>query len=422
MNPFEGYRITSPYGPRINPIRKTKEFHRGIDLVIAPKDGPIYAFVAGEVLHCKLGVKGSGFGNYGNVVAIRDAKGFLHVYAHLSSIVVKVGQSVERGQMIGRQGTTGLSTGEHLHYEVRKACSPSYGYTPTEAGVVEPTAYLQSMHGVVQPVKYSPEIIKERIVAVNGKLKYIDLNKPGAYSTKATDVRFMKLDKNKIGLAFKAVKGAKVSDLMKQFDADFAINFPYFDTPSKLPIGNVWDGKTMVNGSYGKVLNWHSFAAKGNKFVIQVIADPKQYDLAFPGSPKLVSNGRPSWDYYNTCDETAKDIGKDSRGNLIRCQRTFIGIDKNGDLLLAIADGRTSSDQGLTIEEMSLYMFDKGAIDALNGDGGGSTILAAKTGGHYANLDKTNKYCEYKAGGINQEDNTGSNERAGHHALLIYLK
>jgi hypothetical protein len=350
-----------------------------------------------------MGVTGSGFGNYGNVVAIRDAKGFLHVYAHLSAIVVKVGQTVERGQMVGRQGTTGLSTGEHLHYEVRKACSPSFGYTPTEAGVVEPTAYLQAFAGVVAQTKYNPEIIKERIVAVNGKLQYIDLNKAGAYATKATDVRFMKLEKNKFSMKLVTRKDGKVSDLVKEFKADYGFNFPFFDSASKLPIGAVWDGNKYINGAFGKTLKWKEFSSRSGQLFISDLTEMSDSDFVVQGSPLVVSNGRASWDYYNKLEETAQDIGKDAKGNLVRCKRTFVGIDKNGDFLLAISDGRTSSDQGLTIEEMSLYMLDKGAVMALNGDGGGSTILADKTGG------------------LNQSQNVGKNERAVHHAMLIYL-
>ncbi|WP_433581238.1 GH25 family lysozyme [Paenibacillus amylolyticus] len=151
-NPFDGYRITSPFGMRVHPVSGVNKFHRGIDLVVSPADGPIYAFVAGEVMHAKMGVSGSGFGNYGIVVAIKDDKGYLHVYAHLSAAGVKVGQKVKRGQLIGKQGSTGISSGAHLHYEVRKAASPQYGYTATEAGVVEPTQYLINYFGQ-KPVK-----------------------------------------------------------------------------------------------------------------------------------------------------------------------------------------------------------------------------------------------------------------------------
>ncbi|WP_405131169.1 GH25 family lysozyme [Paenibacillus sp. FSL H8-0317] len=160
-NPFEGYRLTSPFGMRKHPVSGINKFHRGIDLVVSPVDGPIYAFVAGEVIHAKMGVSGSGFGNYGNVVAIKDDKGFLHVYAHLSAAGVKVGQQVKRGQLIGKQGSTGISSGAHLHYEVRKACTPQFGYTATEAGVVEPTQYLISYYGQTPVKEDKPVTVKD---------------------------------------------------------------------------------------------------------------------------------------------------------------------------------------------------------------------------------------------------------------------
>ncbi|MNW28648.1 Murein DD-endopeptidase MepM [compost metagenome] len=150
-NPFKDYdKLTSPFGMRIHPVHKTRKFHKGVDLVISPSNGEIKAFVGGEVLHAKEGATGSGFGNYGITVAIKDDKGYLHVYAHLSSVSVKVGQKVVQGQVVGRQGSTGISSGPHLHYEVRKASTPSFGYTTTEDGVVEPTQYLKSYYATEQ--------------------------------------------------------------------------------------------------------------------------------------------------------------------------------------------------------------------------------------------------------------------------------
>lgn len=138
MNPFEGYRISSPYGPRSDPFgNNQQEFHKGIDLVKTHRS-PIYAFVAGEVMHTKLGAAGSGLGGYGNVVAIRDQNNSLHIYAHLDRVSVKVGQQVTTGYEIGKQGTTGQSTGSHLHYEVRQSCTPNFGYGTH----VDPTNYL----------------------------------------------------------------------------------------------------------------------------------------------------------------------------------------------------------------------------------------------------------------------------------------
>jgi murein DD-endopeptidase MepM/ murein hydrolase activator NlpD len=163
MNPFDGYTITSPYGWRIHPVHKDRRFHSGIDLVKGHKE-PIYAFVAGEVVFAGMGYDGSGFGDYGNVVAVRDALGHLHCYCHLDTAVVLVGAKVERGQMIGRQGNTGTGTGSHLHYEVRKRSAPSFGWVKdAEDRCFEPTQYLVDL-------KTKPPTITRTIgVVVAGK-------------------------------------------------------------------------------------------------------------------------------------------------------------------------------------------------------------------------------------------------------------
>ncbi|MBO9596710.1 MAG: M23 family metallopeptidase [Cohnella sp.] len=143
MNLFEGYRITSPFGPRIHPVTHNPHFHTGIDLVKSHK-APIGAFVAGKVVHAGEGKLGTGFGNMGNVVAVKDDRGCLHCYVHLDSVSVKVGQAIERGQEIGKQGSTGkYSTGSHLHYEIRKKSEPSFGWIESEPDrCYEPTQYL----------------------------------------------------------------------------------------------------------------------------------------------------------------------------------------------------------------------------------------------------------------------------------------
>lgn len=143
MNPFDGYRVTSPYGSRRHPVTGKQHFHTGIDLVKTHR-APILAFVAGEVVHAGDGRPGTGFGNMGNVVAVKDDKGYLHCYVHLDSVSVKVGQFVQRGQEVGKQGATGISvTGSHLHYEVRKKSSPSFGWVASETDrCFDPGQYL----------------------------------------------------------------------------------------------------------------------------------------------------------------------------------------------------------------------------------------------------------------------------------------
>lgn len=109
--PSDG-RVTSKFGPRRDPFRGRSAMHEGIDLA-APKGTPIFATAEGVVTF-----SGRQRG-YGNVVKIRHAFGFETVYAHLSQSRVRIGQRVKRGVRIADMGSTGRSTGSHLHYEVR---------------------------------------------------------------------------------------------------------------------------------------------------------------------------------------------------------------------------------------------------------------------------------------------------------------
>ncbi|SHJ62394.1 murein hydrolase activator EnvC family protein [Paramaledivibacter caminithermalis] len=112
--PAPGFsRITSPFGYRIHPILRVKKLHTGIDIGI-PYGKNIVAAQSGKVIH-------SGWlGGYGKTIMIDHGGGIVTLYAHNSSILVKEGQKVERGQIISKCGSTGMSTGPHLHFEVRK--------------------------------------------------------------------------------------------------------------------------------------------------------------------------------------------------------------------------------------------------------------------------------------------------------------
>lgn len=106
-------RISAGYGWRIHPIYKTRKFHDGMDFT--GKIGtPIYATGDGKV---KVVKKERG---YGKKIVIDHGFGYKTVYAHLDSYRVRRGQKVKRGEIIGELGNTGISTGPHLHYEVRK--------------------------------------------------------------------------------------------------------------------------------------------------------------------------------------------------------------------------------------------------------------------------------------------------------------
>lgn len=104
----------SGFGYRIHPIFKTRRMHWGLDFN-APKNTPIQATGAGTVE-----VAGNRRDGYGNVVIINHGFGYKTLYAHMAKILVKRGQKVTRSQQIGLIGSTGQSTGDHLHYEVIK--------------------------------------------------------------------------------------------------------------------------------------------------------------------------------------------------------------------------------------------------------------------------------------------------------------
>jgi murein DD-endopeptidase MepM/ murein hydrolase activator NlpD len=105
--------FTSGFGVRSDPFRAGSAMHPGIDL--AGKYGtPVYATADGKVLRA-----GWNNGGYGNLIEIDHGRGITTRFGHLSAVLIHSGDHVTRGQLIGRMGSTGRSTGNHLHYEVR---------------------------------------------------------------------------------------------------------------------------------------------------------------------------------------------------------------------------------------------------------------------------------------------------------------
>src|SRR5438477_5292071 len=105
--------FTSGFGVRSDPFEHGAAMHPGIDLA-GSYGTPIYATADGTVLRA-----GWNSGGYGNLVEIDHGRGITTRYGHMSAILVSAGQRVTRGQQVGRMGSTGRSTGNHLHYEVR---------------------------------------------------------------------------------------------------------------------------------------------------------------------------------------------------------------------------------------------------------------------------------------------------------------
>ena len=115
MKPIGG-RITSPFGWRTHPIFNSRTFHSGVDIG-GPNYGNIVASNSGKVIYSGW------YGGYGKVVIIDHGNVNGHptttLYAHMSTIKVKQGDQVQKGQVVGLEGTTGYSTGPHCHFEVR---------------------------------------------------------------------------------------------------------------------------------------------------------------------------------------------------------------------------------------------------------------------------------------------------------------
>lgn len=107
-------RIGSGFGYRTDPFYRTQRFHAGIDFT-APRGVEVYATADGVVEEVTTEIWG-----YGQHIIINHGNGFKTLYGHLSKFKVKRGQKVTRGQLIGLVGSTGKSTGPHLHYEVHK--------------------------------------------------------------------------------------------------------------------------------------------------------------------------------------------------------------------------------------------------------------------------------------------------------------
>jgi murein DD-endopeptidase MepM/ murein hydrolase activator NlpD len=107
-------RIASGYGYRIHPIYKTRKLHTGMDF--SAKSGtPIYATGDGKILKVRKSRRG-----YGNHVIIDHGYGYKTLYAHMKKYIVRKGQKIKRGEVIGYVGNTGTSVAPHLHYEVIK--------------------------------------------------------------------------------------------------------------------------------------------------------------------------------------------------------------------------------------------------------------------------------------------------------------
>jgi murein DD-endopeptidase MepM/ murein hydrolase activator NlpD len=133
--PLDGYRLTSDYGMRVHPVLGGRRQHKGIDLATAVGT-PVHAPSDGIV------GKAEWFSSYGLYIQIEHGGEIETRYGHLSRLNVAAGQFVHKGDVIGYVGTTGRSTGPHLHYEVRVA-----------GEAVNPLPYMHELAPAAAPVR-----------------------------------------------------------------------------------------------------------------------------------------------------------------------------------------------------------------------------------------------------------------------------
>jgi len=136
--PVNQISLSSGFGIRSDPFRGSAAMHAGVDLP-GPVGTPIYATADGIVGYSAW------MNGYGNLVEIEHGKGIETRYGHLSRILVKAGQPVKRGQLIALMGSTGRSTGSHLHYEVR-----------LDGRAVNPIPFLQASDYLIAMQKSQP--------------------------------------------------------------------------------------------------------------------------------------------------------------------------------------------------------------------------------------------------------------------------
>ena len=117
--PVMGPRMSSDFGSRKHPVRKVRRHHDGIDLA-APIGAPIRAIANGKVMYADP------HGGYGKYIVIKHDDGFTSHYGHCDKVEVGLGESVTAGQIIGTVGSSGVSTGPHLHFEIRQNGKPHH--------------------------------------------------------------------------------------------------------------------------------------------------------------------------------------------------------------------------------------------------------------------------------------------------------
>ena len=170
FSPVSG-QVTSDYGWRTDPITGSPRFHGGIDIA-AGQGTPVYAPQSGMVIYS------GAYGGYGNVVVLNHGNTLFTVYGHNSKLLVQPGQMVYRGQVISLVGSTGRSTGPHLHFEVH--------YKQQYLNPVSYLAYVQQVEGLL--AQAAPRVPASAYVAARSTTT-TQATQTAAHVAQATPVR-----------------------------------------------------------------------------------------------------------------------------------------------------------------------------------------------------------------------------------------
>jgi murein DD-endopeptidase MepM/ murein hydrolase activator NlpD len=151
--PGKAWKVKSKMGWRIHPVKKTKKHHNGTDIIPGNIKGKVYIESAfdGKVMYAgpskskKDNGEPDGFGYYVKVSSMINGKWYSHLYAHLEkgTIQVKTGQKITAGTVLGVMGTSGMSTGVHLHWEIW--AGKDHGWSDNGKGFVEPIEFTKSV-------------------------------------------------------------------------------------------------------------------------------------------------------------------------------------------------------------------------------------------------------------------------------------
>lgn len=155
-HPLPDKPTISPYGMRRHPVYGDMRLHEGVDFRALMGD-PIYAAADGKVSVSKMQNDKKGYGEY----IVIEHQGWQSLYAHLSVRSVKVGQSIKAGQVIGKVGSTGDSTGPHLHFGMCK------NFSASNRGWVDPAPYLSEVRDLTRDETI--KLIKEVLAGADSK-------------------------------------------------------------------------------------------------------------------------------------------------------------------------------------------------------------------------------------------------------------